>query len=119
MFDEMFLSSSSESRIAGECPPLARDGASKFRPGAFSRSRRKSKLDATWILLGRFDCADLALSKEKPRSIAEGRWVSRLGREEAGDLGMVRVEVCDFDLTASKEGRDGSVWSGLNDDELG
>jgi hypothetical protein len=38
------------------------------------------------------------LSSVEPRSYAEGRCDSREGREEAGDFGIVRVFVWDFDL---------------------
>ena len=65
------------------------------------------------------DCADFALSSATPRSKADGRDVSSDGREEAGDLGIVSVDVCDLDLTASRDGRGGSVWSGRREEGLG
>jgi hypothetical protein len=107
--------------IAPDGGPLDSEGASKLRPGAASLSRRKSRLDSTWILDGRpCDCADFDRSRAVPRSSADGRWLSREGLEDAGDFGIERVEVCDLDLAeSSSDGRVAGANSGFRDDRLG
>lgn len=119
----MFFSSVSESESisAADGGPFESDGASKFRPGAPSRSRRKSRLDSTWMLVGLpCDCADFDLSSEVPMSRADGRWLSSEGRDDAGDFGIASVDVCDLDRAeSSSDGRVGRVKSGLRVDGLG
>ena len=69
--DLMFLASesASESSIAFDVVRRISEGASKLRPGAYSRSRKKSKLDSTCMLAGRaFEFADLARSIVLPMS---------------------------------------------------
>ena len=57
-----------------------------------------------------WEFADLERSMAFPRSSAEGRWLSREGRDDAGDFGMVSVAVWDLDLVESNsDGRVGRV----------
>lgn len=64
--------------------------------------------------------ADFDRSIALPSSSADGRWLSREGRDDAGDFGILKFEPCDFDLDeSSKDGRDGRVKSGRKDDGLG
>jgi len=99
-FDVILLPSisESESKGAAEGRGLEVSGGLDERAES-SRSRRYSRLELTCTLVGRGrEFADLERPMASPMSNADGRWLSRDGREEAGDLGMVRVAVCDLDL---------------------
>jgi hypothetical protein len=64
------------------------------------------------MLAGRaLELADLERSMVYPMSNAEGRWPSRDGRDDAGDLGMLRLDMWDLDL----ESRDGLAGSANSD----
>ena len=70
------------------------EGASKLRPGADSRSLRKSRFDSTCMLAGlALEFADLARSIVLPMSNWEGREPSSDGRDDAGDLGMLKLDM--------------------------
>jgi hypothetical protein len=46
--------------------------------------------------------------------MADGRWLSSDGRDDAGDFGMLRFDMCDLDRE-SYEGRAGSANSGFSE----
>lgn len=63
------------------------------------------------MLAGReLEFADRDRSMAEPISMADGRWLSKEGLADAGDLGMLS---CDFDLDSNK-GRGGRAESGFN-----
>ena len=67
------------------------------------------------MLEGRaLELADLARSSVTPISNAEGRCPSSDGRDDAGDLGMLSVDICDF-VRESSVGLGGSANSGLRE----